>query len=129
MLGRSGADIVLTQESKICHEDKLQAAKVAARRLGWNPALSLAHRTAAAMGSGGGAVMVRRGSGIHDLTDNLIQQGMRHRICISWVDAVVRGGIYCVSLWLRDSEGMSQANMAILDELAVALGSLGGHGS
>ena len=62
--------------------------------------------------------MVRRGSGIADMTDPLIHDGMRHRICISWVDAIVRGGVYCVSLWFRDSEGMSQANMALLDELA-----------
>ena len=70
--------------------------------------------------------MVRRGSGISGLSDSAIQDGMRHRICISWVDAIVRGGVYCVSFWLRDSEGLSAPNMALLDELAHALGSLRG---
>ena len=126
MLSRSQADVLLAQETKIISHDKLRSAESEARRLGWNPVLSAAHRTAAAMGTGGGAVLTRKGSGITDLTNALIQEGMRHRICISWVDAVIRGGVYCVSLWLRHSEGLSPANMAILDELAVALGILDG---
>ena len=54
------------------------------------------------------------------------QNDMRHRICIAWVDDIVRGRPYCASFWLRDSEGTSQTNMALFDELAVALGALKG---
>ena len=126
VLSKSCADVLLGQESKILTADRLRSAETVARGQGWNPTLSLAHRTAADRGSGGASVMVRRGSGITGMTDTLIQEGMRHRICISWVDAIVRGGVHCVSIWLRDSEGISPANMALLDELAVALGSLRG---
>ena len=126
VVSRSKADVLLAQETKIFHTDRLEAAKITAMQNGWNPVLSAAHRTAAAMGTGGGAVMVRKGSGIADLTNDLIREGMRHRICISWVDAVVRGGIYMVSLYLRDSEGMSETNMALLEEVAAALSTLRG---
>ena len=86
---KSCADAILAQQTKIFHEDRLDTAKVQARKQGWSAAMTLAHCTAATKGSGGAAVVVRKGSGIHGMTKPIIQAGMRHRICIAWVDAVV----------------------------------------
>jgi hypothetical protein len=91
-----------------------------------NPVFSSAHRTNANLASGGAAVLARRGTGIHDVTDCTIRDGMRHRLALSWVDTVQRGGLHFLSMWLRDSEGLSTANMELLEEAAGALRSLKG---
>ena len=59
--------------------------------------------------------------GINQHTDKVIRDGMRHRIALSWVDGVQRGGIHCGSIWLYDTQGLSEANMALREEAAVAL--------
>ena len=118
---RSQADILLLQETKLLDPQKFEAAKIAARSAGWNPTLSYAHQTCAARATGGNGVFARRGMGIHQNTDKLIRDGMRHRISLSWVDGVQRGGVHCGSIWLFDSQGLSDANMALLEEAAVAL--------
>ncbi len=124
VLWRSRAHIVLAQESKILGTDRLSGASTAARAAGWNPALTPAHRTAANFGSGGNAVLVRKGSGLRDITKQLIKEMFQHRICVAWIDAVVKGG--------RDPppaqrpRGLSQANVAFLEQLAIAIGTLRG---
>ena len=45
---------------------------------------------------------------------------------MAWVDAVVPGGMHCVSLYLRHSEGLSADSTAVLDQLAVVIESLRG---
>jgi len=101
VLLKSNTDMVLAQEAKLL-DLRLGAATTAARNAGWNPTLARAHRTSASMASGGAAVFASSGTGIRQLTDNFACDGMKHRLCISWVDAVVRGGLYCMSRWLRD---------------------------
>ena len=64
--------------------------------------------------------MTRRGTGIHQLTHTVIRDGMRHRLTLSWIDAVQRGGVHCLSIWLKDSEGLSECNMLLLEEAAAA---------
>ena len=118
---RSRADILLLQETKLLDPQKFEAAKIAARSAGWNPTLSYAHQTGAARASGGNGILTQRGMGIHQNTDKVIRDGMRHRISLSWVDGVQRGGVHCGSIWLFDSQGLSDANMALLEEAAVAL--------
>ena len=55
-----------------------------------------------------------------------MKDGFRHHISLAWVNAVMRGGLYCMSMYLRHSEGLSSANMLILEEAAVALGTVSG---
>ena len=123
---RSQADVLLMQETKIFETHKEQAAKIAARAAGWNPTFTLAHQTCAAKASGGMGIFTRRGMGIHQNTDKVVRDGMRHRIAFSWIDGVQRGGIHCGSIWLHDSQGLSDANMSLLEEAAVALRSCSG---
>ena len=120
-LARSRADIIIGQETKRDTKAGVDSAKATARQLGWNAHLSRAHPTAAANGSGGGAVMVRRGCGLTPPEDQIVREPFRHRIALAWCDAVVRGGVHIVSVYLRHSEGLSQENMAILDELSAVL--------
>eukprot|EP00973_Karenia_brevis_P022898 3152259-Karenia_brevis.AAC.1 len=63
-----------------------------------------AKRTAACQGSGGGAVLARKGTGIRPSTTGNAEEAAEHRVGLAWVDAVVRGGIHCMTIYLRDSE-------------------------
>ena len=78
------------------------------------------------MGSGGTAVLTRAGSGIVPATEHAIDEGVAHRICLSWVDAICRGGVHCMSLYLRCTEGLSEANQAILEEASAVLATVAG---
>ena len=64
VLGDSKADILLAQETKIITDDALQAAQRQARSLGWNPSLSLAHRTASTMGLEATVCLPKRALGL-----------------------------------------------------------------
>ena len=55
-----------------------------------------------------------------------MREAFRHRIAVAWVDAVVRGGVHCISLYLKDSEGLSATNEAILEELFAVIKQLTG---
>ena len=123
---RSAADILLLQETKRFSGQGVASATVEARTNGWNPVFTRAHCTGAAAGSGGGAVLTRRGSGIRPLEHVGVLADYAHRITLAWVDAVVRGGITCMSIYLRTAEGLSQANAGILEQAAVALNGLRG---
>ena len=97
---RSEADILLLQETEIMDSQKYAGATIAARTAGWNPTLTFAHKSCAAKASGGMGILTRQGMGIHQNTDEVIRDGMRHRIALSWVDGVQRGGLHCGSIWL-----------------------------
>ena len=126
ILARSFADVAMLQETKRFTQVGISAAKRDARVQGWNAHLSAAHPTSGHSGSGGCAVLVRAGSGITAAADTLVRDLYRHRIAVAWVDGIVKGGVHCVSVYLRDSEGLTPANIAILDELAVVVRSLRG---
>ena len=55
-----------------------------------------------------------------------IKDGFGHRIAGAHVGCVMRGGIHCFSLYLKDGEGMSETNLTILTELATMLGTVRG---
>ena len=46
------------------------------------------------------------------------------RICAAWIVDVARGGIHGVSVYLYDTEGVSDRNLALLQQLAAALRTL-----
>ena len=58
--------------------------------------------------------------------DDLVKAPMRRRLHFPHVQAVMRGGIHCGSMWLRDSEGLSPENLALLDEASLAISQLRG---
>ena len=124
VLLRSSADVILSQESKLHHEDRLAGATLAARAAGWSPALSLAHRTQASFGSGGNGVFLRKGNGVTDYTKDLVPEAFWHRICVAWGDTIVKGGVYFISIWPVDSQGLSPTNMAILETVGGILATL-----
>ena len=107
-------------------EPALRSAASEARRHGWSPVFTAAHPTSGTSGSGGNVVLTRKGTGIAAMERVGVRTATQHRLAVAWVDAVVRGGLYCASVYLRHSEGMSEANQAILEEVAVALQCLGG---
>ena len=121
VVGRSRADVVMLQKTKLFSDASVTSACNTARFLGWNPVFSLALRTAGTMGSGGCAVLTRKGSGIAPASNACFYDGVQHRLCLAWVDAVVRGGIHNLSVYLRDSEGLSDKNQHLLEQAAVAL--------
>ena len=126
VLARSSADVVAAQESKIITEDRLAGATLAARAAGWNPTLSMAHKTAAARGSGGVGIFARKGQAVEDLTAKLVPAGFEHRIGVAWVGAVCKGGLHVLSLWPKDSEGMSEGNMTLLEAVGGILSCING---
>ena len=52
--------------------------------------------------------------------------GFEHRLSGAWGGAIQKGSVHFISVYLKDSEGMSPTNMAILDELATFLGKIKG---
>ncbi len=126
VLVRSTADIITSQESKIFTDDRLDGASLAARAAGWNPILTSAHKTAALRGSGGMGIFARKGQAVADLASNLVPEGYQHRIAVGWVDAVLKGGIYVVSAWPKDSEGLSDWNMGFLEVIGSIIAVLDG---
>ena len=59
-------------------------------------------------------------------SDDLIPEGVQHRVAFSHVGAIVKGGLHLGSVWLRDTEGMTDENMAILQAVSQALTKLKG---
>ena len=51
---------------------------------------------------------------------------MRHRVHLSWTGAILKGGLYTLSIYLKDAEGLSETNMAIFEAAAVCINSLRG---
>ena len=122
LLPRSTADVLLIQETRIFIPDRIQAAERRSRATGWSPVFTPAHALPSSnLGSGGCAVLRARGGGICSTNQGAVSKQYAHRICMAWVDGVLKGGMHFASVYLRTSEGLTAANMAILEELAVAL--------
>jgi hypothetical protein len=107
-------------------QNGIKSAQCQARSCGWNPTLTHAHPTSGSMGSGGNLVFARKGTGIKQHFNVGISEAASHRLHLAWVDAVLRGGLHCLSIDLRHTEGVSEANMCILEQATVALRSLKG---
>ena len=121
-LGQSNADVALLQETKL-PPDSVGGAMSLARQKGWNAVHAPAWKTAHDGTSGGVSVLSRRGFGIQDAS-HIVPQALRHRITISLINAVIPGGIFVISVYLRDSEGLSAENLCILESLATMIGTL-----
>ena len=120
----SAADIVILQESKLAGENALHRMRAECKASGWKCTASSAHRTAADKASGGCVIAVKGGHGIQAV--GKIKDGYEHRVLFSWTSAVLAGGLHIGSVWLRDSEGLTEANMYILKEIAAVVQQLRG---
>ena len=125
-LENTSADICCGQETRIREGRPLATAEDAARRRGWRARLSPAMDTPAGRASGGVAIACRFAYGATDVSESAVPDGARHRMTVSWINAYMRGGLYVVSVWLRDSEGLSPGNLDLLQLLARVLINLKG---
>ena len=125
VLPKSAADMVLLQETKVRTADDAAAAIRRLRKEGWNAHVEQARTTEAGRGSGGCAVAARRGTGITPVERELVSHDLRHRITAAHVNAVIPGGLYFISVYLKDSEGLSEYNLRVLQEAAALALTLG----
>ena len=74
--------------------------------------------------SAGCAVAARKGIGVTPLDLAGISPDVGARIAGGWINAVVKGGIHVFTVYLHDSEVLSERNGKIFQELAANLRSL-----
>ena len=126
VLASSAADILLLQETKrLLDCDRPAALASRSRRLGWNLQSSPALLTEFGRASGGTAVAARRGIGVND-QQQFVRDGFEHRVHFAWICGVLRGGVHLGSVWMKDSEGASATNLAILGAITEAISALRG---
>jgi len=125
VLDRTRADVIMVQETKRAGEEDVKGMKKAARDHGWNLVAASALRTAYDKASGGCAVGVRKGNGIADETHSPNKQ-VEHRMKLAWTSALMRGGVHCGSVYLKDAAGLCEENLHVLKEIAVAVRQLRG---
>ena len=94
ILVRLASDCVMLQETRVFAEDAEQRIRAQARDIGWNAVAAPAARTDAGAGSSGCAVLTRKGTGIAVPPGVAVAPGFRHRLVVSWISAVFKGGIY-----------------------------------
>ena len=69
---------------------------------------------------------MRKGYGIFEHEDTVVPDTIRHRFKAAWVGALAKGGFHLCSIYLIDSEGLSDGNAFILSEVARFLQGLSG---
>ena len=111
---------------KLLTNATLLSAQRQARKIGWNPILTMAHHTAVHHGSGGNAILARTGIGITPVAENIIPRDLKHRLQASWIGGICKGGVYILSIYLKDGEGLSETNFLILEQVATCIKALKG---
>ena len=117
VLSRSSADVAILQETRLGSPNARDFAYRAGRRRGWRCSSSQALILPSSRASGGCAVAVKQGTGMV-AHNNLVSESYAYRLHFTWVNAILRRGIHVGSIYLRDSEGLSEANRAILQHAA-----------
>jgi len=120
ILRRTAADALLLQETKRFGDHASEQISRAGRKVNWNLSSSPALRTAENKGSGGCAVGCRRGTGI-TASEAQVSDAVRHRFHLAWSSAILKRGVHLGSVYLKDSSGLSDENLLVLQEIAVAL--------
>ena len=64
--------------------------------------------------------------GVAQIANDLIPAALRHRLVVAWVDGVVKGGIYLISVYPKDSQGLGESNMWLLEVIAAIIATLRG---
>ena len=114
----------------VCHQELRVSGAMAdttsrqAKRCKWSLAIEDANPTDQGSYSAGVGVAVRSRIG-HSNCDNLMWFAeLGGRIRVSFVNAVLTGGLYVVSIYLWHSEGLSERNLTLLHSLGRLLASL-----
>ena len=126
VLCKSSADITGLQETRLRTQHAVGAPKRHLRDSGWSAHLSLAKTTKADKGSGGCAVVARKGLGIAAAGEELVADTFQHRLATAHVNAVVPGGLHIISIYRKDSDGLSEYNLRVLQKAAALARTLGG---
>ena len=124
-LEQSGADVCFVQESRVAGAKRLAAERAAAAAK-WSLTLTDAGGTMAGSFSAGVGVSVRSQLGHAATPLECIDANLDHRVKISWMNAVAKGGLHLVSAYFWTGEGLSQRNLAMLESLAKAIRQLHG---
>ncbi len=119
-LQHSAADVAAFQESKrMAHQT--QAAEREAVRFGWVASMQPAVRLDSGLASGGVGVAVKKHIGMARAMGAGEDTGLSYRTQLRWVSCAVRGGFHLGSVWLFPTEGLTQRNRRVLEEVALAL--------
>ncbi len=119
-LQHSAADVAAFQESKrMAHQT--QTAEREAVRYGWVASMQPAARLDSGLASGGVGVAVRKHIGMSRAMGANEDVGLSYRTQLRWVSCAVRGGFHLGSVWLFPTEGLTQRNRRVLEEVALAL--------
>ena len=70
--------------------------------------------------------MAKSSTGITDASPNTFDDFCNHRVVVSWVGAVLKGGLHVISIYLIDTVGLNEANKMILKAVAVAIKNIKG---
>ena len=71
-------------------------------------------------------MLASKGIGVAGAGEELIAAAYRHRIAAAHVNAVLPGGLHVISVYLKDSEGLTEYNLRVLQEAAALARTLGG---
>ena len=71
-------------------------------------------------------MLAKKGTGIAPASNLSFPDGCQHRLEPTHVNAVLRGGLHCLSTYCIDGDGLGPSSMAILESAAVALNLLTG---
>ena len=126
LLPHAPDDVLLLQDTRIFCDRAQRSAQITEGKAGWNPTFNLAHPTLGTGGSAGCAVLTKHGIGIAKAGPKSLSEFAEHRVAISWVNAVAKGGVHFISIYLIDTVGLNAANKLILEEVTVAVKSIKG---
>ena len=113
---RSASEAVLLQEMKIPGHEDCSRAEDAAKNLGWQAKFNAAITTEKGGVSAGVGILAKKHVGMRHGT-LMAAPRFRSRIMHSWLGLGRKGGVHVFSVYLWTSEGMSQRNRELLDEL------------
>ncbi len=121
-LATTAADVTVMQETRRRRRD-VPGAEAEAAQAGWNASVRPALVTEADGTSGGVGVATRKWIGLSrpDVDDAVREGGLSYRAQLRWVGCAVRGGLHCGSVWMFPTEGLSQRNRRLLDDVTLAL--------
>ena len=100
-----------------------------AKKIGWTLHGSQAAAANRSEGKAGVCIAARQKVGIGragSLPIDLSPRGSEGRLAAAWIDGVVKGGLLFLSLYLFDSEGLSDRNVELLERAGAAVVQHGG---
>ena len=121
----TGADICLFQEFRRRDGQQCHDSAAAAKRSGWDLSITAADVTQANRCSGGLAIAARSYMGVSPVPHSH-GNDMASRVHVAWIGSICRGGFFLLSIYLWDSEGLSERNLAVLHRAAAIAHSISG---